>query len=262
MRAHFLRGAGRSSDLEAVDPCKGGGASWLCDSDECLGHIVGCFFWNNLPHDGGFLFQHDFAIFLLHGLDDARSHEVSTICYHSHAHRDLQWSHSNRVAHRHASDGEFVPAGRGMHESGDFSWQLDSEALSESEAADILVEFVSAHHEGHLGGTDVRGFHENLMDIHVSVAVVVLENAASVGKASVFTEDSRLFIDLAFIERACGYHDFECRSGFDHVYDRPVFHLLWLGFARLVRVETGAAGHRENGPGFWIHEDGVGGFGL
>ena len=100
------------------------------------------------------------------------------------------------------------------------------------------------------------------MDIHVSVAVVVLENPASVSEASVFAEDSCLFIDLAFIERACGHHDFECRSGFDHVDDGPVFHLLRLGFARLVRIETGAAGHRENGPGFWIHEDGVGGFGL
>jgi hypothetical protein len=40
------------------------------------------------------------------------------------------------------------------------------------------------------------------MDIHVSVAVMVLEDAASVGEAAVFTEDGALFIDLALIECA------------------------------------------------------------
>ena len=149
-----------------------------------------------------------------------------------------------------------------MDESGDFARQLDSKALSETKAADILVEFISSHHESHFGGADVRGFHKYFMDIHVAVAVVVLQNAAAVGEASVFAEYGGLFIDLAFVERACSNDDLECRSGFDHVDDGPVFHLLRLRLARLVRVEAWAAGHGKNGSCFWIHKDGVGGFGL
>ena len=76
-----------------------------------------------------------------------------------------------------------------MNQTRDFTGKGDARALAESETPHVLVEFLVPHHQSHLGRADVRGLHQNVMNVHLAVTVVIAKNAASVGKRAVLAVD-------------------------------------------------------------------------
>ncbi len=95
------------------------------------------------------------------------------------------------------------------------------------------------------------------MDVHLTVAVVIAQNAASVGEGTVLAIDECFRADHALSESGGGNHDLERRSRLDHVEDRPVFHLLMLGGIDLIEIEGRPAGHCQNFAGLGIYDDAV-----
>ena len=149
-----MGGAGFSGYIEAIDPREGRGATGLGHCREGISNKMSSLFGDHFPNDLGWIADR-FAAGGFDRLHDLRSHEATPIGYHRHSHRDLKWRDRDRVPHRHAGDGEFVPPRRRVDKAGNFAGEVDAKPLAEPETADILVVFFTTHHHRHLRASDI-----------------------------------------------------------------------------------------------------------
>ena len=84
----------------------------------------------------------------------------------------------------------------------DQAWDLARErnacAFSKTKPAHIFVELLVSQHQSHLCGADIRGLHQNVMDVHLAVSVMIAKDTASVGKCAVLAVDEALLCDHPF----------------------------------------------------------------
>jgi len=246
----FLSGPSFSSDYESWDLGIFCGAFFAGDFDEGEADLVGDLLGDGLANLARGKSGDDRAIFVGDLADNLGDHESPAIGDGRHGSDDLDGGGGDFLSDGHAGDGDFAPSVRRVDDSPNFSWKADACLDAESEAVNIVEEFLIAEAHGEFGGADVAGVDEDIVDGEVGVGVVILEIAPLV--KAIFAIDHRIWIAEALIENGGDGDDFKSGTWLDLGGDGEV-HPINFFYAFLdVEIKVWPIGEGENFASFGI----------
>src|SRR5438876_2967487 len=229
-RINLLCGPSLAGDRRTRASSGGRSTSIAYDASERIPNFSGSFRRNYLTQYYRGKRAHGFAIGGGNRFYDARCDQFAAIGNRRHCHGHLQWRDPDFVPHWDARDRNFAPRSRRTNKSVDLTGELNSGALTKSEAADVFVKLLFANVDRELGCADVARLDENVAHAQVRERAVIVQGGATEIPETIFAKDGRIRPELAFIERGGGRHDFEGRTRLHHIDDGAIFHFLGLCF--------------------------------
>src|SRR5216684_7967682 len=208
-RIDFLGGARFASNGKAGDGGGGGGAAITHDTAQRIADLSGCLGRNGLAQNDRRKRAKSFAVVASNRFHYARSDQFAAIGDRRHRHGHLQWRHSDFMAHRNPCDRDFAPGLGRANQTADLTGKLDPGALTKTEAANVLIEFLLADATGEFGRADVARFDEDVLHAQLPERPMIVQRASSEIPDAILAKNHRVKTDLVLIERGGSSHNLE-----------------------------------------------------